>query len=341
MPGTCPISWQTDACYWDIGFIWRSWDMVERGIFIALALMLGYTAFVVFRFARLYPVARRESGAFAPDSRRAFRRSQRTLVGDLSRGLPTLKAISSAAPFLGLAGTSYGILLGLLFGSMSASWSRFEAIIAAWVASALVTAAAGIFVAIPAILAHNFLRSRIELHARRRAPENLTENHLGSFQFAQTLPLKRRFTGLPAFALVAAPVVACALMVYMGFRAYPMPTGLRVHLLPIGTLRPRNGSTDKVTVSMLSRRDAQPIVQVNSENIPLDHLEDAVRARLRPPTSCQAYVEADSDVYLAYVADVIDRIKKLHCQVFLLTTMPAPEVKHGSRHRAKIPIARP
>src|SRR5215831_9721805 len=116
MPGACLNSWHTDACEWSIGYVWRSSDWIERGLFIALALMLCYTVFVCIGVSRRYDLARRESRAFVPDSWRAVHRRQRTLVADLSRGLRTLKGIACAAPFLGLAGTSYWVLGGLFFG---------------------------------------------------------------------------------------------------------------------------------------------------------------------------------------------------------------------------------
>ena len=103
MPGACLKSWQTDAWEWSIGHVWRSSDWIERGIFVALALMLAYTLFVLIRVSRRYYLARRESRALVHDSWRTFQLSQRTIVADLRRGLQTLKAVANAAPFLGLA----------------------------------------------------------------------------------------------------------------------------------------------------------------------------------------------------------------------------------------------
>lgn len=320
--------WSTDASGWSIADIWRYADLVGQAINLSLVFMLGYTVFVFIRFFRRYRLVRHEFCDLDSQSCRDSGRPARQLIADLSRGLETLRAIALTAPLLALAGTSYGILAFRRWGSNPSGGLSEQ----------LLNAAVGILVAFPAIVIHNFVR--IERNARRWAARR-DRNDLGSFQIAQTLPLRKRFSGPPAFALIAAPALACALMGYMGLLPYPMPTGLRVHLLPIGTLGPRNGSTDKVTVSILSRRDALPIVRLNSEEFPLDNLEDAVRARLLPFTSCQAYVEADSAAYFTYVADVIDRMKRLHCQVVLLTTMPAPEVKRGSRQRAKIPIAPP
>lgn len=330
-PEACVSLWPTEECAWSIAEIWRGSDVVLRAIYFTLALLLGYTIFVVLRFFHRYRLARPEFRESESDSGPESCSNGRRLVADLSRGLATLKAIGSAAPFLGLVGTSYGILAA--FYSFGVSRSSLVEFLIMRLAATQISATLGILVAIPSILFHNILRALIERRAATLPRSNSTETDLRSFRFAQTLPLRKRFLGLPAFALVAVPIVACALMVYMGFRAYPMPTGLRVHMLPIGTLRTPNGSTDRVAISILSRRDGLPIVRVNSEEIPLDNLDEAVRARLRPLTNCHAYVETDSASYFTYVADVIDRMKTLHCQVFLLTTVPAP--------RAKIPIAHP
>ena len=108
-PGACPKLWRTYEYEWSIGEVWRASDWVERSIFIGLALMLVYTVFVVARFFRRYYSVRR---VFVPDSTGPSQQSQESFVVDLSRGVATLKSIASAAPFLGLAGTCYGILGG-------------------------------------------------------------------------------------------------------------------------------------------------------------------------------------------------------------------------------------
>ena len=141
--------------------MWRYSDWIERLVFVALALMLVYTFFVLIRFSRHHYLARRESHAFEADSWPAFEGDKRRLVANLSRGLRTLKAITFSAPFLGLAGTSYGILAALSFG-VAMEKNAFLRMISARIATTLVSAAAGILVAIPAILAHNFLRTRID-----------------------------------------------------------------------------------------------------------------------------------------------------------------------------------
>lgn len=207
MPGACLNPWQTDSHGWSIGCVLSSLDWIERGIFIALALMLAYTIFVLIRFSRRYYLARRESLALVDDSLHASERGRRTFVADLSYGLLTLKAITSAAPFLGLAGTSYGILASLFVG-FSMETNTALRILSVNTAATLITAAAGILVAIPAIMVHNFLHTCIERFERefsRVASAGIASHEdtgvQRQFRFAQTLPLKRRFSSLPWLSL--------------------------------------------------------------------------------------------------------------------------------------------
>lgn len=232
MPGACLNPWQTGAHGWSIGCVWSSLDWIERGIFIAMALMLAYTVFVLIRFSRRYYSDRRESRALIADSRLAFERAQRRLVADLSVGLRTLKAIASAAPFLGLAGTSYGILASLFMGFGLEKNSALR-IISVNTAATLISAAAGILVAIPAILVHNFLLTRIDRFEREfssAAPAGMAshEDTAGPrpFRLAQMLPLKKQFSRLPPFALVVAPALASVVALFMAFEPYEPPYGL-------------------------------------------------------------------------------------------------------------------
>jgi biopolymer transport protein ExbB/TolQ/biopolymer transport protein ExbD len=314
--------------------VWRSSDWVERGIFIALALMLAYTVFVLLRFSRRYYLARGESRAFEPDSWRAVQRSQRTLVADLSRGLRPLKAIASAAPFLGLAGTSYWILGGLFFG-YSGSPTRFFDLIEARTASSLLTAATAILVAIPAILSHSFLRTRVDRFEREfsgTVPAAIVphedEASPRPFRRAQTLPLKKRFSALPPFALIAVPALASVVAMFMSLEPYERPTGLGVRLLPIGSLD--GDRTNKpVVISVIAGADGSLVILVNSRETPPNNLEEATRRELKLLAEPQAYVEADGSLPWGDVANVIDRVESLQCEVILLTTTPGRDAECG------------
>ncbi len=308
--------------------MWRSLDWIERGIFITLALMLAYTFFVLIRFSRHHYLARRESHALVADSWPAFEGSQRRLVADLSRGLRTLKAITSAAPFLGLAGTSYGILAALSFG-VAMEKNAFLRMISARIAATLISAAAGILVAISTILAHNFLRTRNDRVRRefsRSVPVSMASHEEPTgprpFRHAQTLPLKKRFSSLPQFALIAAPALASVVVMFMAFEPYERPTGLHVRLLPIGSLDGNRFSTKPVVIAIVAGANGSPVVRLNSRETPPGNLEEATRRELKLLAEPQVYVQAESTVAWADVTNVIDMMERLNVEVVLLTATP-------------------
>lgn len=78
---------------------------------------------------------------------------------ELSKGLTMLASIGVNAPFIGLFGTVVGIMNA--FSEIGSSGSTNIAIIAPGISEALITTAAGLFVAIPAVFAYNIIRSKI------------------------------------------------------------------------------------------------------------------------------------------------------------------------------------
>jgi biopolymer transport protein ExbB/TolQ len=91
---------------------------------------------------------------------RAFQRKRKVFAADLKLGVGTLSTIASSAPFIGLFGTVLGILNA--FVGTTGSKSAAMAFLTLSLAEALVTAAAGIAVAIPAVWCRNYLRDRVE-----------------------------------------------------------------------------------------------------------------------------------------------------------------------------------
>lgn len=85
---------------------------------------------------------------------RAMRRSSEPLVEEMESGLAVLGTIASAAPFIGLFGTVWGIMMA--FGDLSDTGSVLQKI-APHIAQALVATAVGLLAAIPAVIAFNTL----------------------------------------------------------------------------------------------------------------------------------------------------------------------------------------
>ena len=91
---------------------------------------------------------------------RAIDRVKEREVGALKKGLGALASISSAAPFIGLFGTVFGIINA--FRSMAASGQGGLASVSAGIAEALFTTAVGLAVAIPAVMMFNYFTNAIE-----------------------------------------------------------------------------------------------------------------------------------------------------------------------------------
>jgi biopolymer transport protein ExbB len=81
-------------------------------------------------------------------------------VSELRHGLVALGSIASSAPFVGLFGTTFGIINA--FGAIAITGAGGLSAISAGISEALITTAFGLFVAIPALWAYNGLGGRIE-----------------------------------------------------------------------------------------------------------------------------------------------------------------------------------
>ena len=77
----------------------------------------------------------------------------------LESRLPFLATVSSSAPFLGLLGTVLGIIDA--FQNIGQMGVTSLAVVAPGISVALITTAAGLLAAIPALIAYNAYRSRI------------------------------------------------------------------------------------------------------------------------------------------------------------------------------------
>lgn len=91
---------------------------------------------------------------------RALERQAQREVQSLKRGLGLLATVGSTAPFVGLLGTTMGIVTA--FQLMAAAGSGGLGTISAGIAEALVTTAFGLLVAIPAVAAYNFLQGWVD-----------------------------------------------------------------------------------------------------------------------------------------------------------------------------------
>jgi biopolymer transport protein ExbB/biopolymer transport protein TolQ len=93
-------------------------------------------------------------------AREATRQAASMAVAELRRGLSALATIGATAPFVGLLGTTFGIINA--FRSIATTGASNMATISGGISEALITTAFGLFVAIPAVWAYNALSGRVE-----------------------------------------------------------------------------------------------------------------------------------------------------------------------------------
>ena len=85
-------------------------------------------------------------------------RTEASIVAFLNRGTPFLATVGATAPFIGLFGTVVGIYKALIAIGIAGSASIDK--VAGPVGEALIMTALGLLVAVPAVLAYNFIQAR-------------------------------------------------------------------------------------------------------------------------------------------------------------------------------------
>ena len=105
---------------------------------------------------------------------RALDRARTTAITELEARVPFLGTTASAAPFIGLFGTVWGIMNS--FRNIGAKGAANLATVAPGIAEALIATAIGLFAAIPAVMAYNYFSRRIRVLATEM--ENFSSDFL-------------------------------------------------------------------------------------------------------------------------------------------------------------------
>lgn len=101
------------------------------------------------------------SGAGLDNVKRALRRAINTEVTIMTQMVPFLATTGNTTPFIGLFGTVWGIMNS--FHGIGQRGSASLAVVAPGISEALIATAAGLAVAIPAVIAFNYFMHRIRI----------------------------------------------------------------------------------------------------------------------------------------------------------------------------------
>jgi biopolymer transport protein TolQ len=119
-------------------------------------------------FEDVYETYKRQTGGSGPPKsivplERTAQTSGNNAVNSLERRMTWLATIASSSPFVGLFGTVMGVVDA--FAGLGSAGSGTLHAVAPGIAEALITTAAGLFVAVPAVIAYNQLTARIRMFA--------------------------------------------------------------------------------------------------------------------------------------------------------------------------------
>jgi biopolymer transport protein ExbB/biopolymer transport protein TolQ len=101
----------------------------------------------------------RAAGAAINSAERSVEREQILLANDLKSGLGLLATIGATAPFVGLLGTTLGIVNA--FMGMASQGGGLEAV-SSGIAEALIATAIGLIAAIPAVWLYNYFTAKLD-----------------------------------------------------------------------------------------------------------------------------------------------------------------------------------
>jgi len=315
------ISWQTDDLDWNVFYLWNRLDWILRIDILILAAMLAYVAVVFGRDSYRYREAPREPAAYA-----------RALIVDLNRSVRILRSIATTAPYLGLAGACFGILDS--FRGVGMQKAAAMAMIVTNLAHSLLTTVVGLLVALAAAGSSNYvlwLIAKLELNADPDWRSQTRNSDAGSRIFPK-YPLRKQFSKIPPFALLAAPGLAVVMVAFMSFSTFRRPMGLPVLLLKPGDNKIKGALVQSPLIALSDMgADQEPEIYLNSEKSTWDNLGSSVCTNPEGQPQSTAYVESDKNVRWADVVTAIDSVKP-HCDyVVLLTTAPEVGSSHGHR----------
>ena len=152
--------------FWKTGRLDEIWRISEASAPspVGEVFRAGYTELAKLQKRRQEQSADPASEAMLGDIesiQRALDRARTTAITEMESRVPLLGTTASAAPFIGLFGTVWGIMNS--FRNIGSKGAANLATVAPGIAEALVATAIGLMAAIPAVMAYNFFSRRIRV----------------------------------------------------------------------------------------------------------------------------------------------------------------------------------
>jgi biopolymer transport protein TolQ len=149
-------------------------------------------------FEDVYETYKRQTGGSGPPRNltpleRTAQTAASTAITALERRMTWLATIGATSPFVGLFGTVMGVVDA--FSGLGTAGAATLRAVAPGISEALITTAAGLFVAVPAVVAYNQFSARIRLFAS--ATDDFCRELLNSLE---EMPLRNQAQAPPRIA---------------------------------------------------------------------------------------------------------------------------------------------
>ena len=252
---------------------------------------------------------------------------------DLRRGLPIVGTIAATAPFVGLLGTVLGIIRA--FRALGKTGTGLPGV-SAGIAEALITTAMGLFVAIPATWAFNFMTNRVDgvvYHARRFATlfleslaatggpstrKLLAEKH-------EENPAAVHFSRSAIKADInVTPLVDVVLVLLIIFMVITPAPESAIDLGLAKVTQAEAGTEEANKRQVLVRITADHRVYVNDEAVAEESLKEKLASAFKGKTDQPLFFEADSAADYPQVVQILDEVSSAgYANISIVNRKPA------------------
>lgn len=157
-------------------------------------------------------------------------------------------------------------------------------------------------------------------------------------RWAQRLPLRRQFSSIPAFALVAAPFLLILLVIFMIFSHGSPARGLYVSIRKPDRSMPIQQEDDTVVVRIVDAAPGKvPAIYINSRLSSWGTLSNDLKGQVKIHPQWVVYVQAGPNLPWADVVRAIEVAKAIPAKVVLL---PSDTRNASSRSLEKVVVKR-
>ncbi len=247
----------------------------------------------------------------------------------LESRLPWLATTGAVTPFIGLFGTVWGII-DAFHGLGTAGAATLRAV-APGVSEALITTAAGLFAAIPAVIAYNIFTQNIrefgsrmddfslELDQRsgaragRRCPR---ARERGAALMAFTNPQGRTQSSLSDINVTPLVDVVLVLLIIFMVTAPVLQSGIEVAIPHTKTVKEITEERLVITI------DRQQRVFLNNQPVNINQIGAKLHEKIRDPQGQSIFVRADENVPFGAFATVMDAVKQSGITNVSIVTQP-------------------